>query len=305
MPASIEVVNLTKSYGNLTAVDSISFSVEKGETFGMLGPNGAGKTTTLEMIEGLKRPTSGSIRVEGIDVRKHPDAVKSIIGVQLQGSTFFEDLSLIELIRVFAACYNRKVDARELLREVQLAEKAHSYARELSGGQRQRLAIAIALANDPQVLFLDEPTTGLDPQARRNLWELVKLIKRKGKTIVLTTHYMDEAEVLCDRIAIMDHAKIVALDTTHELLAKTGVGSRIEFTASKAPTADMCRTLAGVVGFEHDGETNWLISSDAQATLDALFALARTGSLQMHGLTVRRASLEDAFLKLTGHQLRE
>jgi len=283
MPASIEVVNLTKSYGNLTAVDSISFSVEKGETFGMLGPNGAGKTTTLEMIEGLKRPSSGSI----------------------QGSTFFEDLSLIELIRVFAACYNRKVDARELLREVQLAEKAHSYARELSGGQRQRLAIAIALVNDPQVLFLDEPTTGLDPQARRNLWELVKLIKRKGKTIVLTTHYMDEAEVLCDRIAIMDHAKIVALDTTHELLAKTGVGSRIEFTASKAPTADMCRTLAGVVGFEHDGETNWLISSDAQATLDALFALARTGSLQMHGLTVRRASLEDAFLKLTGHQLRE
>jgi ABC-2 type transport system ATP-binding protein len=305
MPASIEVVNLTKRYGNLTAVDAISFSVERGETFGMLGPNGAGKTTTLEMIEGLKRPTSGSIRVEGIDVRKQPDAVKSIIGVQLQGSTFFENLSLCELIHVFAACYNRKVDAHELLREVQLTEKADSNARELSGGQRQRLAIAIGLVNDPQVLFLDEPTTGLDPQARRNLWELVKLIKSKGKTIVLTTHYMDEAEVLCDRIAIMDHAKIVALDTTDQLLAKTGVRSRIEFVASITPAGESFHTLAGVVGLEREGETHRVITSDAQATLGALFALGRAGSLQMRGLTVHRATLEDAFLKLTGRQLRE
>jgi ABC-2 type transport system ATP-binding protein len=305
MSASIEVVNLTKTYGKLTAVDAISFSVERGETFGMLGPNGAGKTTTLEMIEGLKRPTSGSIFVEGIDVRKQPNAVKAIIGVQLQGSSFFENLSLTELIDVFAACYDRKVDARRLLSEVQLSEKAGRSARELSGGQKQRLAIAIGLVNDPRVLFLDEPTTGLDPQARRNLWELVKLIKSKGKTIVITTHYMDEAEVLCDRIAIMDHAKIVALDTTAQLLAKTGVGARIEFIAGDAPAVETFGTLAGVVGFEREANRHSLITSDAQATLDALFSLGRAGTLQMHGLTVRRATLEDAFLKLTGHQLRE
>jgi ABC-2 type transport system ATP-binding protein len=305
MPASIEVVNLTKQYGDLTAVDAISFSVERGETFGMLGPNGAGKTTTLEMIEGLKRPTSGSIRVEGLDVRKQTSAVKSIIGVQLQGSSFFENLSLTELIEVFAACYNRKVDAGRLLGDVQLSEKANSKARELSGGQKQRLSIAVALVNDPQVLFLDEPTTGLDPQARRNLWELVKLIKSKGKTVVLTTHYMDEAEVLCDRIAIMDHAKIVAMDTTDQLLAKTGIGSRIEFSATTTLSGESFRAIAGVAGLEQDGESYCLITSDAQATLDALFALGRAGSIQMRGLTVRRATLEDVFLKLTGHRLRE
>jgi ABC-2 type transport system ATP-binding protein len=305
MPVSIEVMNLTKKYGNLTAVDDISFSVERGETFGVLGPNGAGKTTTLEMIEGLKRPNSGSIYVEGLDVRKQPAAVKSIIGVQLQGAAFFENLSLTELIHVFASCYNRKVDAQQLLREVQLTEKAASKARELSGGQKQRLSIAIGLVNDPQVLFLDEPTTGLDPQARHNLWELVKLIKSQGKTIVLTTHYMDEAEVLCDRIAIMDHAKIIALDTTDQLLAKSGVSSRIEFMAHTAPAAETLRTLAGVVGLEQDGQTYCLVTSDAQATLDALFALGRAGSMQMHGLSVRSATLEDVFLKLTGHQLRE
>jgi ABC-2 type transport system ATP-binding protein len=305
MPASIEVANLTKKYGSLTAVDDISFSVEQGETFGVLGPNGAGKTTTLEMIEGLKRPTSGRVLVEGLDVRKQTHAVKSIIGVQLQGSSFFENLSLTELIHVFAACYNRKVDAGQLLGEVQLTEKAGSNAKELSGGQRQRLSIAIALVNDPKVLFLDEPTTGLDPQARRNLWELVKLIKSKGKTVVLTTHYMDEAEVLCDRIAIMDHAKIVALDTTDQLLAKTGIGSRIEFTASTTLPGETFRTLAGVAGLEQEGETYCLITSDAQATLDALFALGRAGSIKMSGLTVRRATLEDVFLKLTGHRLRE
>jgi ABC-2 type transport system ATP-binding protein len=305
MPASIEVANLTKKYGSLMAVDDISFSVEQGETFGVLGPNGAGKTTTLEMIEGLKRPTSGRVLVEGLDVRKQTNAVKSIIGVQLQGSSFFENLSLIELIHVFAACYDRKVDAHQLLAEVQLTEKANNRARELSGGQRQRLSIAIALVNDPKVLFLDEPTTGLDPQARRNLWELVKLIKSKGKTVVLTTHYMDEAEVLCDRIAIMDNARIVALDTTAQLLAKTGIGSRIEFTASTTLTPETFQSLPGVAALERDGETYCLITSDAQATLDSLFALGRGGSMQMQGLTVRRATLEDVFLKLTGHRLRE
>jgi ABC-2 type transport system ATP-binding protein len=214
----IEVKNLTKKYGGLTAVDDISFSVKEGEIFGILGPNGAGKTTTLEMMEGLKRPTAGTITVDGIDVEKDPDEVKARIGVQLQAATFFEALSLTELIETFGAMYNRKVNAMELLEEVQLTDKANVQAKELSGGQRQRLSIAIGLVNDPRVLFLDEPTTGLDPQARRNLWELVEQIKAKGKTVVITTHYMDEAEVLCDRVAIMDAGKIISLNSPRKLI---------------------------------------------------------------------------------------
>ena len=271
----------------------------------MLGPNGAGKTTTLEMIEGLKRPTSGGIRVEGIDVVRDPRAVKGIIGVQLQASTFFENLNLVELIETFAACYGRRVDARALLEEVQLAEKAKSRAKELSGGQRQRLSIAVGLVNDPKVIFLDEPTTGLDPQARRNLWELIGAIKKRGKTIVLTTHYMDEAEILCDRIAIMDHAKIVAMDTTERLLAGSGVRSRVEFVAKTTLGEEAFRGLAGVEGLERERESFRVMTADSQATLDGLFALARGGSLRIESLHVHRATLEDVFLKMTGHQLRE
>jgi ABC-2 type transport system ATP-binding protein len=188
MASIIEVKNLKKAYGAVVAVDGVSFSVEKGEVFGILGPNGAGKTTTLEMIEGLKKPSNGTILVDGKDVEKETHAVKEIIGVQLQASSFFEGLNLLELIDTFAAMYNRQVDPMHLLEEVQLSDKAKSQAKELSGGQKQRLSIAIGLVNDPKVLFLDEPTTGLDPQARRNLWDLVNSIKAKGTTVVLTTH---------------------------------------------------------------------------------------------------------------------
>ncbi len=305
MAASIEVRNLTKRYGTLTAVDGISFSVEAGETFGVLGPNGAGKTTTLEMIEGLKRPTSGEIRVEGIDVVQRPADVKAVIGVQLQASSFFENLTLVELIQTFAACYNRRVNALELLAEVQLVEKAGAKARELSGGQKQRLSIAVGLVNDPKVLFLDEPTTGLDPQARRNLWELVQAIKAKGKTVVLTTHYMDEAEVLCDRIAIMDHSKIVAMDTTERLLSDANIGSRLEFKVKTALPDDAFRRVPGLEALEGSAGNFWAMTSDAQGALDALFAMGREGALVMESVNVRRATLEDVFLKLTGHQLRE
>lgn len=221
----IVIKDLTKKYGDFTAVDSISLNVKRGETLGILGPNGAGKTTTLEMIEGLKTPTSGTILLDGKDVTKETNAVKSEIGVQLQSSNFFENLNLIELVQTFGALYGNTVDAMALLEDVELTDKATNQAKELSGGQRQRLSVAIALVNDPKVLFLDEPTTGLDPQARRHLWELVKKIKARGKTIILTTHYMDEAEVLCDRIAIMDHGKIITLDTPDNLiggLLKTG-----------------------------------------------------------------------------------
>ncbi len=221
----IEVKNLTKKYGDFTAVDGITLSVKRGETLGILGPNGAGKTTTLEMIEGLKTITSGTVHLDGKDVAKETNVVKAEIGVQLQASNFFENLNLIELIETFGSLYNNRVDAMQLLEEVELTDKAKNQAKELSGGQRQRLSVAIALVNDPKVLFLDEPTTGLDPQARRHLWDLIKKIKARGKTIILTTHYMDEAEVLCDRIAIMDHGKIITLDTPENLigtLLKTG-----------------------------------------------------------------------------------
>ena len=220
MEPIIKVKDLTKKYGDFVAVRGISFEVGKGEVFGILGPNGAGKTTTLEMIEGLKTPTSGTILLDGKDVVKETDAVKRVIGVQLQASTFFENLNLYELIDTFAALYGRTVDPMQLLAEVELTDKAKNEAKELSGGQKQRLSIAIGLVNDPKVLFLDEPTTGLDPQARRHLWDLVQAIKNKGTTVVITTHYMDEAEILCDRVAIMDGGKIIELSTPKKLVDK-------------------------------------------------------------------------------------
>lgn len=221
----IVVRDVVKRYGDIVAVNGISFTVQRGEVFGILGPNGAGKTTTLEMIEGLRRPHSGSITVNGINVLSDPYAVKAIIGVQPQSSAFFDGLTLRETLDLFAALYGRHVDAMALLAEVQLTEKAGSMVNELSGGQKQRFSIAVGLVNDPVVLFLDEPTTGLDPQARRNLWDLVRQINARGTTVVLTTHYMDEAEVLCDRIAIMDDARIVAMDTTRNLLLEHGGAS--------------------------------------------------------------------------------
>jgi ABC-2 type transport system ATP-binding protein len=242
----IKVENLVKKYKDFTAVGGISFAVKKGETFGILGPNGAGKTTTLEMMEGLKRPTSGTIILDDKNVVLETDAVKQVIGVQLQSASFFDNLSLVELLGVFAAMYGREIDAMELLREVELTDKADNQVKELSGGQKQRFSIAVGLVNDPKVLFLDEPTTGLDPQARRHLWELVKQIKAKGKTVILTTHYMDEAEVLCDRIAIMDAGKIIALDTPKNLIDKLLVtGFKKPILHQEANLEDVFLTMTG------------------------------------------------------------
>ncbi len=301
----IEAKNLTKKYGNFTAVDDISFSVGTGETFGILGPNGAGKTTTLEMIEGLRSITGGSVIVDGKDVSRETHAVKAVIGVQLQSSSFFEALTLVELIDTFAALYGRKVDAMKLLEEVQLTDKAKSEAKDLSGGQRQRLSIAVGLVNEPKVLFLDEPTTGLDPQARHNLWDLVTEIKKRGTTVVLTTHYMDEAEVLCDRIAVMDHAKIVALDTTQNLLTQTGVHPRIEFKANSTIPHELLKGLPAVLNVTQENTTYFVTTENPQTTLDQLFNMSREKQLGIEELTLKRATLEDVFLKLTGHQLRD
>jgi ABC-2 type transport system ATP-binding protein len=247
----IQVQGVTKNYGSFTAVDDISFSVKKGEVFGILGPNGAGKTTTLEMIEGLRLITKGTILVDGIDVAKETNKVKSIIGVQLQSTGFFENLTLVELLYTYAALYDIKINPMEILHEVELEEKSKQQVKTLSGGQQQRFSIALALANDPLVLFLDEPTTGLDPQARRHLWKLVQQIQAKGKTIVLTTHYMEEAEELCARIAVMDHGHILKLATPDQMI-------------------------------------------------DDLIA---TGFRRKR--IEKEANLEDVFLDLTGHQLRE
>ena len=214
----LKIKNLTKVYDDKPVVDDISFEVKRGEVFGILGPNGAGKTTTLEMIETMRPIDGGSIELDGLDVAKETEAVKRIIGVQPQAPAFQDKNRLTEIIELFAAAYGEKVDPMALLKEVQLEEKASSFAEQLSGGQRQRLSIAVALVHNPKVFFMDEPTTGLDPQARRNLWDLTREIRDKGVTVVMTTHYMDEAEILCDRVAIMDQGKIIAIDTPKNLI---------------------------------------------------------------------------------------
>ena len=214
----ISVKNLRKHYGTFEAVKDISFDVQEGEIFGLLGPNGAGKSTTLEIIETLRQKTSGEVIVDGLDLDKKADDIKKIIGVQLQSSGFYPGLNLLELIELFSGLYNRKVVAMDLLKLVNLEDKAKSKYKELSGGQKQRFSIATTLINNPRIVFLDEPTTGLDPQARRNLWQLIKDIRDKGTTVIITTHYMDEAEQLCDRIAILDEGKIIALASPDKMI---------------------------------------------------------------------------------------
>jgi ABC-2 type transport system ATP-binding protein len=218
MTVIVKVQNLQKTYGDNKAVNGVSFEVKRGEIFGILGPNGAGKTTTLEMIEALRPIDGGSITVSGLDVASQPQEVKKIIGVQPQSPAFQDKQKLFEIIELFAAAYGERVNPMEFLKDVNLEEKANDYAESLSGGQKQRLSIAAALVHNPKVFFLDEPTTGLDPQARRNLWELIGQVRDRGVTVIMTTHYMDEAELLCDRVAVMDNGKIVALDTPHSLV---------------------------------------------------------------------------------------
>jgi ABC-2 type transport system ATP-binding protein len=218
METIISVKDLVKNYGKFEAVKGISFDVFKGEIFGLLGPNGAGKSTTLEIIETLRDKTSGKIIVDGLDLDTQVNKIKQIIGVQLQTSGFYPGLNLLELIQLFSGLYNTKVDPFELLDTVNLREKAKNKYKEMSGGQKQRFSIATTLINEPKIIFLDEPTTGLDPQARRSLWELIRHIREKGTTVIITTHYMDEAEYLCDRVAIMDEGKILALQTPDVLI---------------------------------------------------------------------------------------
>lgn len=242
----IDVNNLQKSYGDFKAVKGISFQVAEGEIFGLLGPNGAGKSTTLEIIETLRAKTSGKITVAGFDLDTHPNDIKKLIGVQLQASGFYPGLNLIELINLFAGLYNEDTDAMALLDKVNLKDKAKAKFKELSGGQKQRFSIATTLINKPKIIFLDEPTTGLDPQARRNLWDLILDIRKQGTTIIITTHYMDEAEVLCDRVAIIDNGNIIAINTPAQLiddLVATGFERPVQ--VKKANLEDVFINLTG------------------------------------------------------------
>ncbi|WP_346320241.1 ABC transporter ATP-binding protein [Chitinophaga sp. YIM B06452] len=220
----IEVRDLVKKYGDFTAVKGISFDVYENEVFGLLGPNGAGKSTTLEIIETLREKTSGTVVVDGFNLDENPDAIKQLIGVQLQTSGYYPGLNLLELIEMFGGLYNRKVDGRELLKQFNLEDKSTAKYKSLSGGQKQRFSIATTLINRPRIIFLDEPTTGLDPQARRNLWTLIQQVRDQGTTVVITTHYMDEAEFLCDRCAIVDSGKIIALDSPDALIDQLVAG---------------------------------------------------------------------------------
>jgi ABC-2 type transport system ATP-binding protein len=242
----LSVTSLQKSYGHSQVVKGISFEVAEGEVFGILGPNGAGKTTTLEMIEALRPIDDGEVILDGLDVRKEAQRVKEIIGVQLQSSSFYDKMTLIEQLRMFSAIYKTDANPQELLAEVELTDKAGSYVEKLSGGQKQRFSIAVALVNRPRVLFLDEPTTGLDPQARRHLWDLIKQIKEKDITVILTTHYMDEAELLCDRVAIMDDGEIIAMDTPKKLIKNLlGKGFKKDIVVQQANLEDVFIDLTG------------------------------------------------------------
>jgi ABC-2 type transport system ATP-binding protein len=242
----LQVKNLTKSYDDKKAVDGISFEVKKGEVFGILGPNGAGKTTTLEMIETLRSIDGGTATIDGVDVAKHPYDVRAMIGVQPQTPGFQDKTKLTELITMFSAAYGERVNPKKFLEEVNLGSKADSYVENLSGGQRQRFSIVAALVHNPKVFFLDEPTTGLDPQARRNLWGLIEEVRDRGISVILTTHYMDEAEVLCDRIAIMDNGKIIALDTPKKLIkALLARGFKKEQHVEQANLEDVFIDLTG------------------------------------------------------------
>lgn len=242
----VSAEGLVKTYGKRNVVDGVSFEVKQGEIFGILGPNGAGKTTTLEMLETIRPIDGGSAMLNGVDVATNPSTVKAMIGVQPQTPSFEEKTTLLELIDMFSAFYGERVDARKFLRDVQLEEKAHSYPEQLSGGQRQRFSIAAALVHGPKVFFLDEPTTGLDPQARRHLWDLIREVQSRGVTVILTTHYMDEAEILCDRIAVMDQGKIIALDTPKNLIKDLlGRGFKKEQHVEQADLEDVFIDLTG------------------------------------------------------------
>ncbi len=296
--------NLRKSYGDLRAVDGVSFEVRRGEIFGMVGPNGAGKTTTIECLEGLRQPSEGSARVLDLDPQRDGFELRERIGVQLQQSALPDRLKVREVLDLFTAFYRHPVDWRPILDELGLGEKAGAPFAKLSGGQKQRLFIALALVNDPEIVFLDELTTGLDPQARRAMWDLVKSIRERGKTVFLTTHYMEEAEELCDRVAVMDHGRIVALDTPQNLIASLGAEHRVVFSVDGPIDLDSFRTIQGVTQVERTGTRIIIFGRDDDLVVRVVMALA-AAKIRFRDLRTEQPNLEDVFLSLTGKEMRD
>ncbi len=320
LPA-VETRDLVKVYprpggGSIRALDGVTFSVRAGEFFGFLGPNGAGKTTALEIIEGIRKPTSGEVRVLGIDPRRELDRVKRVIGVQLQAASYFSLLTIEEILELFGSFYPKRRPSAELLETVGLVDRRKAFVRHLSGGQQRRFSVAAALVNDPEVIFLDEPTTGLDPQMRHSVWELLRRLNHdEGKTIVLTTHYMEEAELLADRVAIVDHGKIRAIDSPRNLIGTLDGAGHIEFTTpSRVQASDLARLpgIAGAtVGANGDGSGGTsptvyrLEVTEPKTAVGALLDWSASRGVDLRGLEVVPGTLEDVFLQLTGRELRE
>jgi len=297
----IEVKKIVKKYGQLTAVNRVSFKVRRGEIFGLLGENGAGKTTTLEMIEGIRKPTEGKIRVIGKDVWSEMNNIKQKIGVQLQSSAYYDFLSLSEIMNLFASFYTSNEDIDSLFSMVDLESKKNSYVSQLSGGQKQRFSIIASLINDPEIVFLDEPTTGLDPLARRNLWQVIGEIKKQGKTIILTTHYMEEAEQLCDRIAIMEKGVILTIGKTFKLIRDVECPYRISFidsTISEQTKKNLSKF--GLLEEQPGKDDSYLIKLKTQKRMSK--ALKELMSTNPESFEVSQASLEDLFIQLTGKE---
>ena len=312
MPVAIRCHNLVKRYEGKAPVDAVrglDLAIEEGECFGLLGPNGAGKTTTIEIIEGLLEPTSGDVEVLSMKWGHQDDEIRQRIGISLQDTKLAEKLSVLETLTLFRSFYRRGLDPDETMRRVSLEEKAAAWVGKLSGGQKQRLAVACALVGDPDLLFLDEPTTGLDPQARRQLWDIVRDFRSSGRTVLLTTHYMDEAERLCDHVAIVDQGKVIALGSPRELIASLGGEHIIDFSIAPNGKPELqtpeLQVLPGVqsVRFE-DGQIS-LAVAEAHVTIPALLVLLKDMKRDLASLTTRHACLEDVFVTLTGRHLRD
>jgi ABC-2 type transport system ATP-binding protein len=301
----LQVENLVKRYGDVQAVRGLSFSVAEGEVFGLLGPNGAGKTSTIEIMEGLRVPDGGRVSVCGFDPQKNPTELKHEIGAALQATSLPDKIRVIEALRLFASFYGRGRDAEELLKRFGLEEKRNAFYNTLSGGQKQRLALAMALVNDPKVLFFDEPTAGLDPQVRREIYDIIEELKREKKTIVLTTHYIEEAERLCDRVGIVDHGKLIALGTPRELKERSANTTRLEVSLAKPAILDELKSLDGVVDArELDGAYVLHCPRTAPAIVALVKHLEAEGN-ELVTLEIATPSLEDVFIELTGRRLRD
>jgi ABC-2 type transport system ATP-binding protein len=304
MEYAIRVEGLVKRYEEITAVDGVRLEIPRGEVFGLLGPNGAGKTTTVECLLGLREPDNGQVAILGMNHATHSQAIRSRVGVQLQSTGLLPHLKVREQISLFASLFPSSLPINEVIELVGLDDKARVMTTELSGGQKQRLAVALALINDPELIFLDEPTTGLDPQARRALWEVILDLKQQGKTILLTTHYMEEAEQLCDRVAILDHGKIIELGRPVELIGRYFEATAIEFVDPGYLFNEGLDSLAGIQQVLRENGHVTLYSTNVSHTLTELYNLSSRQAVELNDMTIRQATLEDVFLKLTGRRIR-